>query len=110
MDGALSIWMAIIACGVVTFLTRLSFIAVHGRVSMPEWFQRMLTFVPVAVLSAITLPEIMIRNGVVNWSLLNPKLLGGIVAVLVAWRTKNVWVTIVAGMAAMWGIRLVTGL
>lgn len=110
MEVALNIWPAIIACGVVTFLTRLSFIAAHGRVHMPGWFQHMLTFVPVAVLSAIALPEIVIHNGAINWSPLNPKLLGGIVAVLVAWRTRNVWGTIAAGMGAMWGIRLVTGL
>ncbi|NPU86256.1 MAG: AzlD domain-containing protein [Syntrophaceae bacterium] len=109
MDATLTIWAAIAACGIVTFLTRLSFIAIHGRVNMPQWFQRMLTFVPVAVLSAITLPEIMIQNGAVNLSPLNPKLLAGIVAVFVAWRTKNVWATIAVGMAAMWGFRLFTG-
>ncbi|HOI75800.1 MAG TPA: AzlD domain-containing protein [Syntrophales bacterium] len=109
MDGTLNIWAAIAACGIVTFLTRLSFIAVHGRVHMPEWFQHMLTFVPVAVLSAIALPEIVIHNGSINWSPLNPKLLGPALAVAVAWRTKNVWGTIAAGMAAMWGLRLLIG-
>jgi branched-subunit amino acid transport protein len=110
MDATLSLWLTIAACGIVTFLTRLSFIAVHGRVSLPAWFQRTLTFVPVAVLSAIALPEIVIQNGAVQLSPLNPKLLAGILAVGVAWRTKNVWATIAVGMAAMWGIRYLSGL
>jgi branched-subunit amino acid transport protein len=110
MDGALTIWLTVAACGAVTFLTRLSFIAVHGRVAMPGWFHRMLTFVPVAVLSAIALPEIMVRNGSVNLSPLNPKLLAALLAVLVAWRTRNVWATIAVGMAAMWGLRYGLGL
>jgi branched chain amino acid efflux pump len=98
-------WLTILACGVVTYLIRLSFIALHGRVTMPEWFTRGLTFVPVAVLSAITLPEILIQNDSVNLSPLNARLLAGILAVVVAWRTKNVWVTIAVGMIALWAVQ-----
>ncbi len=68
---------------------------------MPLWFTRALTFVPVAVLSAITLPEILIRNDAVNFSLLNPRLIAGIVPVFVAWRTKNVLLTIAVGMTIL---------
>jgi branched-subunit amino acid transport protein len=107
MSATLSLWLTVVACGVVTFLIRFSFIAMHGRVTMPRWFTRALTFVPVAVLSAITLPEILVQNSAVNHSLLNPKLLAGILAVVVAWRTRNVWATIAVGMAAMWVIQFV---
>ncbi len=105
MEPTLNLWLTIAACGVVTFLIRLSFIALHGRVTMPRWFTRALTFVPVAVLSAITLPEILLQNSALNLSLLNPKLIAGVFAVLVAWRTKNVWATIAVGMAVMWGVQ-----
>lgn len=101
MEFSLNLWLTIIACGIVTFLIRLSFIAIHGRVTMPLWFTRALTFVPVAVLSAITLPEILIRNDAVNFSLLNPRLIAGIVPVFVAWRTKNVLLTIAVGMTIL---------
>ena len=105
MEPTLNLWLTIAACGVVTFLIRLSFIALHGRVTMPRWFTRALTFVPVAVLSAITLPEILLQNNALYLSLLNPKLIAGVFAVLVAWRTKNVWATIAVGMAVMWGVQ-----
>lgn len=107
MEATLNLWFTIFACGIATFLIRLSFIAVHGRVSMPVWFTRALTFVPVAVLSAITLPEILIQNGGINFSPFNARLIAGIVAVFVAWRTKNVWATIAVGMAAMWILQFV---
>jgi branched-subunit amino acid transport protein len=110
MNATLPLWLTIAACGLVTYLMRLSFISVHGRVTMPAWFHRMLTFVPVAVLSAIALPEIVIADGAVNPSLLNPKLLAAVLAVAVAGRTKNVWATITVGMAALWGIRFLAGL
>lgn len=107
MEATLNLWLTILACGIATFLIRLSFIAVHGRVTMPVWFTRALTFVPVAVLSAITLPEILIQNDAVTLSLWNPRLWAGLLAVLVAWRTRNVWATIAVGMAAMWALQFV---
>lgn len=105
MSATLNLWLLIIACGVVTFLIRLSFIALHGRVSMPRWFTRGLTFVPVAVLSAITLPEILVQSGEVNLSVWNPKLWAALLAVMVAWRTRNVWATIAVGMVVLWGLQ-----
>ena len=101
-DNPTTLFLTILGAGVLTFLTRLSFIALHGRVSMPDWFTRALMFVPVAVLSAITLPELLIQDGAVDISLTNARLMAGLVAILVAWRTNNVWATIGVGMAAMW--------
>lgn len=107
MEANLNLWLTIIACGIVTFLIRFSFIAIHGRVTIPDWFTRALTFVPIAVLSAITMPEILIQDNVVDVSILNPRLIAGIAAALVAWRTKNVMLTIGAGMVVLWGLQLV---
>jgi branched-subunit amino acid transport protein len=52
-------------------------------------------------LSAIVFPELLIRSGQMNFSLANFRLLAGVVAVLVAWRTKNTVLTILAGMVAL---------
>lgn len=107
MSATLNLWLTIFACGIVTFLIRLSFIAIHGHVTMPLWFTRALTFVPVAVLSAITLPEILIQDGAVVLSPFNARLLAGALAVIVAWRTKNVLATIAVGMGALWMLQWV---
>jgi branched-subunit amino acid transport protein len=73
-----------------------------GRFEIPETMRRALRFVPPAVLSAIVFPELMIRSsGQIDLSLTNFRLLAGIVAVLVAWRTKNTLLTILAGMVAL---------
>jgi branched-subunit amino acid transport protein len=97
----MSLWLTIVLAGVVTFGIRFSFIYMQGRVSMPDWFQRGLRFVPVAVLSAIILPELASHGGAVDLSLRNPQLLAGTTAMLVAWRTKNVLLTIIAGLVAL---------
>ncbi len=96
-----NLWLTVLAAGVVTYALRLSFIAVHGRVAMPEWFLRALAFVPVAVLSALIFPEVLASNGIFDASLGNARLPAAVVAVLVAWRTKSVWGTILAGMLVL---------
>jgi len=97
----MKVWGLIILAGLATFATRLSMIFLLERLEMPDWFRRSLRFVPVAVLSAITLPELVSRNGALDLSFSNPQLLSGILAILVAWRTRNVLLTILAGMAAL---------
>jgi branched-subunit amino acid transport protein len=106
----MNIWLIIVIAGLVTFATRLSFIFLLDRIQVPDWFRRGLRFVPVAVLSAIILPELTSPNGALNLSWRNPQLLAGAVAILVAWRTRNVILTIVAGMAALLVFQVLLGL
>jgi branched-subunit amino acid transport protein len=98
----MEIWLTIIAAGVLTFLTRFSFIAVFGRWQPPALLQRALRFVPPAVLTAIIVPELVMQKGQLAISLGNLRLLAGLVAALVAWRTRNILWTIAAGMACLY--------
>ena len=97
----MSLWLVILAAGLLTYGTRLSFILLLERVEIPAWFRKSLRFVPTAVLSAIILPELALRGGRIDFSWQNPQLIAGSLAMLVAWRTRNVLLTIVAGMAAL---------
>ena len=106
----MSLWLVILLAGLLTFGTRLSFILLLDRLKIPVWFRRGLRFVPVAVLSAIILPELASRNTVLDLSLRNPQLYAGALAVLVAWRTRNVLLTIIVGMAALLIFQAVLGM
>ena len=97
-----AIWLTMIGVGILTFLIRFSFIALLERWQTPAMAQRALRFVPVAVLTAIIIPELVLNTGTLNLSPANPRLLAALVAVLVAWRTKNIVMTILIGMAAFW--------
>jgi branched-subunit amino acid transport protein len=99
---ALNIWFIMLALGLLTFLTRLSFIALHNRWRPPELFRRALHFVPVAVLTAIVIPELIMHSGPLDLSPLNPRLIAGVIAIFIAWRTRNTVLTIVSGMAVFW--------
>lgn len=105
----MSLWLTMIAAGLVTFATRLSFILLLERLKLPAWFRRSLRLVPLAVLSAIVLPELVNRNGALDVSLRNPQLISGFLAVVVAWRTRNVILTIVLGMAALFFFQALIG-
>lgn len=102
-----TLWLTIVAMGVVTYAIRLSLILAWGRVAVPDSLQRALRFVPPAVLSAIIFPELLRPQGALNVSLGNMRLLAGFIAAVVAWRTKNTLLTIGVGMAALWALQAV---
>lgn len=95
-------WLIILLAGVMTYAIRLSFIALSGRWHAPLWFVRALRYVPPAVLSAIILPELLVMDGQVVLSPLNPRLLAGLAAIVLAWRSRNVFLTIAGGMLLLY--------
>ena len=96
------LWLAIIGMGVLTYAIRLSLILLSDRVRLSGNIRQALRFVPPAVLSAIIAPEMLMPNGLLNVSLGNGRLLAGLVAIIVAWKTKNVLLTIIVGMLVLW--------
>src|SRR5262245_27913907 len=101
--------LMIVGMTLVTFLPRYGVLALMGKIEMPRPVFRALKFVPSAVLSAIILPAMLLKDDQLYISPHNSFLVAGIVAGLVAWRTRNLLLTIVIGMAALWGWRLLVG-
>jgi branched-subunit amino acid transport protein len=97
----MNVWMVIIITGVITYAIRLSFIALFENREVPPTLQRWLKYVPPAVFAAIIFPEIFVQNGSVDLSPGNARLVAGIIAALIAWRTKNVLLTILVGMTSL---------
>ena len=97
----MNIWLVMFLGGLITFGIRFSFIYLFGKFDIPEVGRRALHYVPSAVLSAIVFPELFLHDGTLNLSLGNVRLLAGLVAVLVAWYSKNTLLTILAGMLAL---------
>lgn len=95
------LWVTIIIIGLLTLGIRLSFIVFMGKMQVPPSAQQALRFVPIAVLSALIAPALFFSGGSLNVSLSNLRLIAGILAILVAWRTKNVLLTIFSGMACL---------
>jgi len=97
----MTIWLVIFACAVVTFLIRLSFIAIFGKQEMPIWLHRSLRFVPPSVLSVIAIQEILFKGDSLFVSFSNTRLIAGVIAAIIAWRTRNALITILVGMIVL---------
>ena len=97
------------ACGLVTFLIRLSFIAFGHHLPDDPRIEALLRYVPPAILGALIAPEIFMVGDNLNASPDNPRLWAALIALLVAWVTGSVLATIAAGMAALWAIQLWLG-
>lgn len=97
----MNIWLIMIIGGLITFGMRFSLIYLFGKLEIPETMRKALHYVPPAVLSAIIFPELLIRNGALDLSLTNTRLLAGLVAIVTAWFSRNTLITILVGMAAL---------
>jgi branched-subunit amino acid transport protein len=103
----MNIWLVMLFGGLITFGMRFSLIYLFGRFQVPEALRRALHYVPPAVLSAIIFPELFLQNEKLNMTFDNHRLLAGLVAVLVAWFSKNTLLTIIAGMIALFILQFV---
>jgi branched-subunit amino acid transport protein len=86
----------------VTFGARYPVLVLVGKIPLPQPVLRALKFVPAAVLTAIIAPAVLFPHGnQLDIQLSNEYLIAAILSALVAWRTRNVLLTIVIGMAAL---------
>ena len=74
--------------------------AFANKIALPEGLQRALNYVPIAVLSAIIAPAVLMPKGSVDISITNAYLIAAIVAVVVSWYKKNMLLTVVCGLVA----------
>ncbi|WP_426397014.1 AzlD domain-containing protein [Ralstonia sp. R-29] len=95
---ALILLGVLLISGAATYLIRLSFIALEGRMNLPMWFRSALPYVPAAMLTALIAPDLLMRDGALAVSADNPRLIAGIVIARV---TKSAMWTIVGGMAVL---------
>jgi branched-subunit amino acid transport protein len=102
MTGLMLLW---VACGLVTFAIRYSFIALEGHYQPPSWFIRCLPFVPIAALTALTAPELLLVAGKLEVGMGNTHLWAGLIAIAVAAHWRNTLLTIASGFIALWLLR-----
>ena len=98
MEVAVDRILIFLGMALVTFLTRYTMIALFGHGLSPR-LQRLLNYVPAAVLSALIAPAALAPQGKIQFGLPVVSLLVGCLA---AYRTRNVFWTILAGLAVFW--------
>jgi len=98
------VWTAIVLSGAGTYAMRASFLAfAHRMATVPPALARVLRQIPPAALAAIIAPALLRPEG--GMDLWQPTLLAGLVAAAVAWKTRNVALTVVVGIALLAGLQ-----
>jgi branched-subunit amino acid transport protein len=91
------IWTAIVLAGIGTYTMRASFLVfAHRLADVPPPIQRLLRQIPPAALASIVVPALLRPEG--HLDLWQPRLLAGVVAAGVAWRTRNIALTLAVGI------------
>jgi branched-subunit amino acid transport protein len=107
MDATLKLWTVIIVVGALNYLSRLSFIALSAKATIPPLLARALRFVPAAMLTALIVPMVVDAPTSAAWS--DPRTAAALIAAAVAFATRSTLRTLVAGMAALWLLRAAIG-
>ena len=94
----------IIYCGLITFLTRFSMIALLKKEMFNNRIREVLSYVPSAIFPAIIFPAIFLDDSGSIQLENNPKILAAIIAMAVGIFTRNIIATIFSGLASYWFI------
>ncbi len=98
----MSNWALIIYCGLITYLTRFSMIALIKKEMFNDRIRQVLSYVPSAIFPAIIFPAIFLDN---SGSLLienNPKIIAALIATLIGIFSRSIIATIFSGLASYW--------
>ena len=97
------IWVVMIIAGIITYSTRFSMFNKTIAKKMPVWVETPLHYVPIALLTAIIVPEVLISNDTLNLSIFeNLRIIAAFVAVFIALISRNVIATIASGLICLW--------
>ena len=98
----MSNWALIIYCGLITYLTRFSMIALIKKEMFNDRVRQVLSYVPTAIFPAIIFPAIFLDN---SGSFLiedNPKIIAAIIATIIGIFSRSILATIFSGLASYW--------
>ena len=110
MNGT-DLWTLAVIVGLaaVTVLTRSFFFMSSKPWHLPGWAQRGLQYAPIAALSAVVVPEIVMSQGQLISTVLDARLFAAATGAITYFRSKNVLLTIVLGMTVYLPLHLGLG-
>ncbi len=107
MSASAQFWILIGVLAAGTWAMRSLPIVLHGAVPSPPWLGKLLRHVPVAALTALVAPGSLYAKTGDVYAFAPARTVAALVALFVALRTKNLLMTLVAGMAVFWAMQAV---
>lgn len=100
----------ILVLGGTNFLIRFLPAAFLNKITLPKVVEEWLSYVPVATMAAIVMPELLKGDGqIIHFSLHNLNLLSALPTIIVAARTKSLGYSLAAGMGTMALLKMFMG-
>lgn len=112
MHLAMPTWEVLVAIAgltVVTVVTRAFFLLPSRDLPIPAWLREALRYAPLAAITAIVVPEVLMTDGHLLRTWQDAHLFAAAVGALWFWRFRSLLGTIVAGSAVFLALRLVLG-
>ena len=101
--------LVIVGLAIVTVVAR-GFFLISGKPwQLPHWAQRGLQYAPIAALSAVVVPEIVMSQGVLIGTWQDARLFAAAAGVAIYYAKRNVLLTILGGMAVFLPLHLMLG-
>ncbi len=101
--------LVIVGLAIVTVVSR-SFFLISGKPwQLPHWAQRGLQYAPIAALSAVVVPEIVMSQGQLIGTWQDARLFAAAAGVAIYYVKRNVLMTILGGMAVYLPLHLALG-
>ncbi|GGL77636.1 hypothetical protein GCM10010840_14430 [Deinococcus aerolatus] len=97
----MTIWLLILGVGAGSLMLRASFLVLLRGRKLPEGVILSLGLVPAAVLAALIAPELLYTPGTGTFAPFGPRLAAGLLAAAVAWKTRNLLLTLIAGLGLL---------
>ena len=98
----MSNWSLIIYCGIITYLTRFSMIALIKKEMFNDRIREILSYVPSAIFPAIIFPAIFINDSGLFQIEDNPKIIAALIAMIIGIFSRSILAIIFSGLASYW--------
>lgn len=111
MSATTDIWTLVVIAGmaIVTVITRCMFFISSKDFQLPRWAQRGLQYAPIAAMSAVIIPEVVMTQGQLISTLQDARIYGAIAGAAIFYWRRNTLSCIIGGMAVYLPLRLVLG-
>lgn len=98
----------ILGAMLVTYLPRMLPLVVLSKVTLPKKVLKFLDYVPIAILGAILIPSLVMKDQQLNISFGNEFLIAGVLTIILAKFVKRVDVIVLFGILVTILLRLIT--
>ncbi len=95
------VFFIIIGMALVTYFPRMLSTVAFSQIDLPKFLLDWLKFIPVTILSSMLVLNVLAPDGPIFISVKNPFILASIPVFIVAFKTKNLTISVLCGIASM---------